>query len=105
MGIRRWIAKTNHVFRFFYPKRKLRDQIPLGPRRYSGDQHPYEGDFDKTAARFLQYAGVAKTEADAIRLLHKHKGARPHEIARIEQRQRRFWGRSKRAWKRFKRIW
>jgi hypothetical protein len=93
--------------RYLFPRRSIRDQIPLSPRRFSSNNQPW-GEIPqpvRAACLKLRWAGVAHTDADALRLLKRFEGLSPEAIINRERKPRRFLSTLKMAWKRLKRIW
>jgi len=91
-------------FRYLFPKRRLKDQLPLLPNRYSSRR----GNVDRRyadAIRLLKGHGAAKTDQDAMRLLKKHPGRSVLQIIAIAKRERVETPKLARAWERLKRLW
>lgn len=83
-------AQTMKVFRYFFPKRPLRARLPLPPRRYSSEQTPYPIPPERRAeCRLLIAAGVARTQADAYRLILENPNMNYRQIIRKTKRKRR----------------
>lgn len=92
---------------YFWPRRTLRQRLPLPPIRYTSNNSPW-GDPPhelKNTISLLKGYGVARTDHDAYRLLQRYPGMTARQIARLMRRPRRFWPRLKRAWERFRLIW
>ncbi len=60
---------------------------------------------DRRPLSMLKAAGVARTDADALRLLHEYDGQPVLAIIRAEKRTHHYLGPWRRAWRRFRRIW
>jgi len=95
------------LFHYLFPPRRIQDRLPLLPRDWSSEhsrmgQHPDELGFD---VRMLKGHGVARTDADAYRLIEKHRRAAHKKIVKEEKRLRRKTPRLLRAWERLKRLW
>lgn len=90
---------------YLFPPKKLIHNLPLAPRRYSsklGERTPEEL---KEVVFFLQAWGLARTEADAMRLVRKYPGKSIKEIRKAEARERRRFDRWKMFKSRLKRLW
>jgi hypothetical protein len=95
------------LYRYLFPPRRLQSKLPLLPRRYSSEHCP-TGQLpaaDARKAAYLKLHGVARTDADAYRLLAEHEGLSVQKIIKMEKRKRRFANRWRRAWRRFWRLW
>lgn len=95
------------IFRYFFPKRRVRQRLPLPPLHYSSAHSPWGDPPPELDAdiRRLMWQGLAATRQDGYRLLRKHQGKTLREIIRLERRSRYVHPRLQRAWRRFKRIW
>lgn len=92
-------------YRYFFPKRQLREEVDLLPSAISGNEHRFDDGSSDFAVRMLMGYGVARTRSDALRVLQKHQGRGLEQIIKIEHPRRQFWGRFYRAWQRLKAIW
>lgn len=78
------------AFRYFFPKRPLRERLPLPPRRYSSSQTPYPIPPERLSdCRLLIAAGVARTTSDAYRLIVEYPTMTYRQIIRKTKRKRR----------------
>lgn len=93
--------------RYLFPRRSIRDQLPLSPRRFSSAHQPWGAVPDKLRPAIvkLQWAGVARTDADALRLIKRYEPLSVEAIIAKERKARRFLKPFALAWKRFKRVW
>ena len=95
------------VYRYFFPKRSVRQRLPLPPLHYSSTTSPWgepPAELDASIRR-LMWQGLAATRQDGYRLLRKHQGKSLREIIKLERRKRYALPQLRRAWRRFKRIW
>ena len=92
------------MFRYFFPKIRLREKLPLLPTSFSSDTHPHSFEADDHTIRLLKGAGVARTTADAHRLIHKQKYRSAAEIIQRVKPKRRRLSRLAKAWQRFKAL-
>jgi hypothetical protein len=92
------------MFRYLFPRLRLRERLPLLPLEYSSRQSRYRltrnPDID-----LLKMAGVARTDHDALRLLKRNPGMPVGETIKQYKRKRRREGRLQKAWRRLKMIW
>ncbi|MCC6975534.1 MAG: hypothetical protein IT322_16125 [Anaerolineae bacterium] len=95
------------IFRYFFPKRRVRQRLPLSPLHYSSAHSPWGDPPPELEAdiRRLMWQGLAATRQDGYRLLKKHPGKTLREIIRLERRRRYAMPRLRRAWRRWKKVW
>jgi len=96
-----------HKFmKYLFPTRSVRDKLPLLSVAYSGEH--YRGDSGKINQEWITILiqlGIARTRADALRVIKQHKGKTLQQIVNIEKRKHRHVPRMILAWRRFKRLW
>lgn len=94
------------LLRYLFPKRRPQARLPLLPLHYTSEQCVH-GDLppeQRREADLLKIHSCARTDADVVRLMHRHQ-APVHEIIRREKRHHRFMNPLRRAWRRLMRIW
>jgi len=91
------------IIRYLFPKIRTVNRLPLLPLDYSVDD-PNVGNEDE-AIRLLMGNQIARTRADARRILRANPDKSVREIVRERQRHRRRLGRIIRAFWRFIRLW
>lgn len=99
--------RISTLWRYFFPRRRLYQRLPLPPLRYTSRVSVW-GEVPealKADAHRLMWGGVAVTEADAYRLLKKYPGSTVSQIVRKERRKRRTMSPIRRAWRRWKKVW
>ena len=95
------------IIRYLFPRLRAADKLPRLPRRISGEYSVYGKPPTSLAdeINLLKALSLARTDADAHRLLVHHNGKPLADIIRIEERQRRRSNRFRRAWNRLKARW
>ena len=89
------------IFRYFFPRLKPQDKLPLLPRQYSSTHAPGGREVDAEELRYIKGKSAARTDADAQRLMNKHTNKSARHVARLTRRQRRRENRFSRAWRKF----
>jgi len=91
---------------YLFPKRHLREKLPLLPRQFSSNHFPGAiPEHVHEEISFIRLAGLARTDADAYRLLkgyHKQGIGRIDQIIKLASRERRqmsTWARAKRRFR------
>jgi len=94
------------IWRYFFPRRKPRERLPLASRRYSSAHSVYckVPEELKHSIRRMLTASIARTESDAYRLIQANPGLSADQIIKRYKRHRRRTGRLARAWQRLKDI-
>jgi hypothetical protein len=91
---------------YFFPPKKPRDNIALLPLRYSSPHgHNTIPPHYRHWIKILKLKSLARTDADAMRLIKRYKGNDLDQLIRIVTRKRRYFGKFKLAWFRLRRIW
>jgi len=90
---------------FLFPHKKLIQNLPLAPRRYSSALGERTPDELKETVKFLKGWGLARTDADAMRLVRKYPGKTIKEIRVAEARERKRFDRWKIFKARLRRLW
>ena len=91
------------LLRYLFPRPRLRDRLPLLPLEWSMDTpvKPHR----RQAIELIKGFDLARTDADAKRLLVRYRGQPINTIIQAERRIRRREPRIKRGWRRLKRLW
>jgi len=99
---------TKSLIQYLFPPRTPREKLPLLPTRASGEHSRYGEPPPEWAyaIRTLRELALARTEADAVRVLRRRKypEVRLEKIVKLERRERRYESRLRRAWRRFKEM-
>jgi hypothetical protein len=96
------------LIRYLFPPTRKKQRLPLLPLEFSSDHYRSAMPDDEESSRYrLQLIGfgLARTQADAQRVLDRYPNAHIREIVKAEKRQRRRQPRIIRAWRRLKRLW
>ncbi len=93
------------ALKYFFPKRRLQQKLPLLPLQYSSKNGPAVDPSLAQEVWLLKGHSVARTDQDALRLLAKHGGMTAQQIIKQVKRKRRFQPFMKTFWRRLKRIW
>lgn len=94
------------LLKYLFKGPRLKQRLPLLPLSASSDECRMGIDEEREAElALLVQAGVAKTEADAMRLLLKHPSETVGSVAKEEKRQRRYKNRWLLAGHRAGRLW
>lgn len=91
------------IIRYLFPGIRTVDRLPLLPLDYSIEEKIIPK--DEEAIRLLKGNQIARTTADALRILRANPGKSVQDIVREYQRKRRRFNRIIRAFYRFKRLW
>ena len=91
------------IIRYLFPRIRTVDRLPLLPLDYSIEEKIIPK--DEEAIRLLKGYQIARTDADARRVLRANPGKSVHDIVKENQRHRRRFNRIIRAIWRFKRLW
>ena len=91
------------LLKYLFPKRRLQHELPLLPLGYSSKNGHVDPALKGTIDLLKGY-NLAKTDADAMRLIRQYKGKTGPQIVKILKRHRRRVPPLKRAWRRFKRL-
>jgi hypothetical protein len=81
----------HRAFRYFFPPRRLRDRLPRGGRYFSSVHSRARIEVDAESMQKLKRKGLARTAADARRLV-KASGSDVQQIIRAAWKPRRFHG-------------
>lgn len=94
------------AFRYFFPKRLLRERLPLPSHRYSSPNiNRQVSASEDWKVDLIIGNGLARTREDAKRLLLRYSGFSLTRLIKAEKRKRRQAGRLSRAWRRFLARW
>lgn len=94
------------AFRYFFPKRPVRERLPLPSRRYSSPNINRQVSVgEEWKVDLIIGNGLARTREDAKRLLLRYSGFSLTRLIKAEKRKRRRSGRLWRAWQRFLARW
>ncbi len=91
------------LLRYLFPRPRLRNRLPLLPLDWSMDT-PVKS-HRRQAVELVKGWDLARTNADAIRLLNRYRGQPVNAIVQAERRNRRRDPRLQRAWRRLKKLW
>jgi hypothetical protein len=94
------------LIRYLFRGARLKQRLPLLPTRASSQECRYAVDPARQVdLNLLIRSGVAKTQADAMRLLVQYPGAKITDVIAAARHERRHRGRLSMAWHRFTRLW
>jgi hypothetical protein len=94
------------LWSYLFPPITIKSQLPLLPREWSSAHSRVQSRVTQQGdIQILKGFGVARTDADALRLLKRHHDKHVLDIAMLAQRKRKRKPRIIRAWDRLKRLW